>query len=186
MPTQQTTYNSRITDEALEKRFRDTFKSQGGAELVDDLYASGVIIPTVDFTAAATGDVLEPVLQRAWDFATTLTTVTNTSNVVLTSTSGFYKVDFTFLDNAAVSTTVNINIWDGSTSKEVFSYNHNAVGASNEFTQLIQQEFYVYLRSGDRLRGTAVSTTNQPMRVVTRQVADVNGNLTNPSGFTSS
>lgn len=186
MPTQQTTYNSRITDEALEKRFRDTFKSQGGAELVDDLYASGVIIPTVDFTAAATGDVLEPVLQRAWDSATSLVTVTNTTNVNLTTTSGFYKVDFTFLDNAAVSTNVVIDIFDGTTPSPVFRYSHGAIGATNEFTQLINEQFFVFLRSGDTLRGTATSTVNQPMYVWTRQIADVNGNLTNPSGFTSS
>ena len=134
-------------------------------------------------TNAAGEGTLPTYLQTAWGAGTQLTTVTNTSNVAIVSTPGFYKVDFTFLDNAAVSTTVNINIFDGTTSKDVFSYNHGAIGATNEFTQVIQQEFYVFLRSGDRLRGTATSTANQPMRVVTRQVADLNGNLINPVGF---
>ena len=133
MPTNQNAYNSRVTDEALEKRFRDTFRSQGGSELVDDLYASGVIVPTVDFTAAATGDVLEPVLQRAWDTGTSLVSVTNTSNVTLTSTAGFNKVDFTFLDNAAVGTGVIIEIFDGATSTIVYKYEHSAIGATNGF-----------------------------------------------------
>ena len=39
MPTNENTYNSRVTSEALEKKYRDVFPSQGGAELVDDLYA---------------------------------------------------------------------------------------------------------------------------------------------------
>ena len=86
MPTNQNAYNSRVTDESLEKKFRDTFKSQGGAELVDDLYASGVIVPVVDFTAAAQGSELRSDLQSAWDFATSSTSIVNSVNFSLITT----------------------------------------------------------------------------------------------------
>ena len=91
MPTQATTYNSRVTDEALEKRFRDTFRSQGGAELVDDLYAQGVIVPVVDFTAAATGQQLSQNLQTAWDFSTGFNQVINTSTTIINN-AGFGRL----------------------------------------------------------------------------------------------
>ena len=94
MPTQSTTYNSRVTDEALEKRFRDTFKAQGGAELVDDLYAQGVIVPVVDFTAAATGQQLAQNLQTAWDFSTGNGSADNATTAFI-SNSGFWLINWT-------------------------------------------------------------------------------------------
>ena len=81
----QRTYNARVTTEALEKKFRDTFPSQVGAELVDDLYASGVIVPTVDFTAAAQGSELRSDLQTAWDFATGYSAVNNANVDIVTN-----------------------------------------------------------------------------------------------------
>ena len=96
MPTQQTTYNSRVTSESLEKKFRDTFTAQGGAELVDDLYASGVVVPIVDFTAAAEGSALRSDLQTAWDFATNIVQITSTSDTTIVTTPGFWKVDIIY------------------------------------------------------------------------------------------
>ena len=83
-------YNARVTTEALEKKFRDTFPSQAGAELVDDLYASGVIQPIVDFTAAAQGSELPEYLQTALDFATRTEFRVGNGTTDLTSTPGFY------------------------------------------------------------------------------------------------
>ena len=105
MPTQATTYNSRVTDEALEKKFRDTFKSQGGAELVDDLYASGVIMPIVDFTAAAQGSELRSDLQTSWDFSTGNAVISATNNDIVT-TPGFWKVDLIASTNDAARASV--------------------------------------------------------------------------------
>jgi hypothetical protein len=133
MPTQQTTYNSRLTDEALEKKFRDTFKSQGGAELVDDLYASGVIVPIVDFTAAAQGSELRPDLQTAWDFATGHNTVSNASTNVIT-TPGFWKVDLNLVGFSVVSSAMaaNVRIDDGVSSKVIWEYNAAVSGIGNQ------------------------------------------------------
>ena len=86
MPTNQNAYNSRVTSEALEKKFRDSFTSQGGAELVDDLYASGVIVPVVDFTAAAEGSALRSDLQVAWDFSTGHNRINTTTTTTIINT----------------------------------------------------------------------------------------------------
>lgn len=179
MPTQQTTYNSRVTDEALEKKFRDTFKSQGGAELVDDLYAQGVIVPIVDFTAAAQGSELRSDLQTAWDYATDLTTVVNTTTTAI-STPGFWKCGWSIENVGAAVGGINIRITDGVTPKTINSLKVNA----NE-SLYFPDAFVVFLRSGDAL---TVQTTNGNtfIRFHYRQIADVSGTLINPLGFTSS
>jgi hypothetical protein len=187
MPTQSTIYNSRVTDESLEKRFRDTFKSQGGAELVDDLYAQGVIVPIVDFTAAATGQQLAENLQTAWDFSTgqSITAVNSRSTVV--STAGFWKVQVNAIWSTANVPNFFVGINDGTTDK-------NILGIQEAFTSTItggngQWNVVVFLRSGDSLFAdtTGGGGSSQVNLFVTyRQIATVNGDLVNPTGFTSS
>lgn len=183
MPTQQTTYNSRVTDEALEKKFRDTFKSQGGAELVDDLYASGVIVPVVDFTSAAEGSALRSDLQSAWDFSTGLANNV-TSSTDLVTTPGFWKIDLTlsFLESTTTDS-YRIFLDTGLSTKEVWRLNAQAVGVGGG-NVVTDGHFIVFLRSGDTLK--AIGNANGRFCIWYRQIADVSGNLTNPLGFTSS
>lgn len=188
MPTQQTTYNSRVTDEALEKKFRDTFKSQGGAELVDDLYAQGVIVPIVDFTAAATGQDLSQNLQTAWDFSTGYQNIGALSSVTLISNSGFWKIDTNGVIEASdgiAANAITIAISDGLTSKPVYEINFASMSITDTAVLSESHEFIVFLRSGDFLTAST-GGLNQSWDVWYRQIADVSGNLTNPLGFTSS
>lgn len=183
MPTQSTTYNSRVTDEALEKRFRDTFTSQGGAELISDLYASGVIVPIVDFTAAAEGSSLREDLQTAWDFSTGHDYVKNTTTTLI-NTTGFWKVDLTLIaERTASEDSTVIFIDTGLTTKEVWRL--TIPGTSHDNVNVTDDKFVVFLRSGDSLKATSPSN-NHALNVWYRQIADVNGNLTQPLGFTSS
>lgn len=184
MPTQSTTYNTRVTDEALEKRFRDTFRSQGGAELVDDLYASGVIIPVVDFTAAAEGSALRSDLQTAWDFATGTVSYSNSSGNVVTTT-GFWKVRVSGYVNFASSGAqgITLSMSDGISSKNIWTLN-DSPNSSNADQIVADVDFVVFLASGESL--TATATDQAEINVFYRQIADVSGNFTNPSGFTSS
>jgi len=188
MPTQSTTYNTRLTDEALEKRFRDTFRSQGGAELVDDLYASGVIIPIVDFTQAAEGSQLPQLLQTAWDFTTGATQINNTTTDLI-STSGFWQVDLTFATadqtGGSVATMATLTIFDGSTSKTVWGISNTLKAGTEGPGFAVENRFIVFLRPGDTLRGFSRSTA-ETLDVWYRQIATVSGDLINPSGFTSS
>ena len=183
MPTQSTTYNSRITDEALEKRFRDTFRAQGGAELVDDLYASGVIIPVVDFTAAAEGDPLRADLQVAWDFSTGHTQ-TNGATTTIISTPGFWKVDLTYIvDDFSATKRGNLYLTDGLTTKIVWQIENPPSGATANAIST-DDKFVVFLRTGDSL--VQNSSGGSVLNVWYKQIADLSGNLTTPTGFTSS
>lgn len=189
MPTQATTYNSRVTDEALEKKFRDTFKSQGGAELVDDLYASGVIMPVVDFTAAAQGSELRTDLQTAWDFATQERIISNGTSS-LTSTPGFYQIDLVASTNdfarASVVNIVNVFINDGASIKSIWRWSTCSGGAGVTAPQaMTDASFVVFVRSGDSL-GAQATAASETLNIWYRQIADVSGNLVNPLGFVSS
>jgi len=185
MPTNQNAYNSRVTDESLEKKFRDTFVSQGGAELVDDLYASGVIVPVVDFTSAAQGSELRSDLQTAMDFATEMVTRNTAGASTLTSTPGFWRLFGTAaLDHySGAAERVDIRITDGVTTKFVFFYVGVVVAGANEGVS-VPFDFNVFLRSGDTLISNV--TNGGSISVSYRQIADVYGNLVNPLGFTSS
>src|SRR6056300_672069 len=103
MPTNANTFNSRVTSEALEAKYRQVFPAQGGAELVQDLFASGVIQPVVDFSTVAEGSVLPAELQQAWDFATGKSTITAATPTTIINNTGFWLVDFTYT-GAGVST----------------------------------------------------------------------------------
>jgi len=189
MPTNANAYNSRITDETLEKKFRDSFRSQGGAELVDDLYASGVIIPVIDFSDAALGSVLGQNLQTAWDFSTGAIQIKSTTPTTIISNSGFWQVDLSvgrFAGDTGASTRQDIvDIFDGTTSKPVWAAGNVTGAAALSNAIILENKFVVFLRAGDSLRGVC-GVVNHTMDVWYRQIADVSGNLTNPSGFTSS
>ena len=158
MPTNANGYNSRVTDEALEKRFRDTFRSQGGSELVDDLYAQGVIVPIVDFTAAASGQQLAQNLQTAFDFSTTAA-VANNQTTTLVNTAGFWIVNSCsegFSAGASASST-SIEIYDGTTAKTIWQWRSEGSAFNNDYTNGTVI-LTVFLRSGDSLR--LVSSNN--------------------------
>ena len=185
MPTNANTFNSRVTSEALEAKFRQTFPAQGGAELVQDLFASGVITPIVDFTSVAEGSVLPENLQTAWDFSTGHNTVANTTTTVINNT-GFWKVDLNFRSviSGGGNVTGTIAITDGLTSKIIWESN-GAGTVTSDFEAITSNEFVVFLRSGDSL----TASTNNPNNIMDiwyRQIADVYGNLVNPLGFTFS
>ena len=183
MPTNANTFNSRVTSEALEAKFRQVFPAQGGAELVQDLYASGVIQPIIDFSSIAEGSVLPTFLQTAWDFATGYTQVNNATQTIINNT-GFWKIDLVIGSEVSTSPReAKLYITDGLTNKVVYEYNQPASPSTSYAFQ--NNEMFVFLRAGDSLIGFT-NNTGVSMDVVYRQVADVNGNLVNPLGFTFS
>ena len=186
MPTQSTTYNARLTDETLEKRFRDTFRSQGGAELVDDLYASGVIVPVVDFTAAAEGSVLRADLQAAYSTSTDAFVTASTGTQTIISNAGFYSVKGVLTVDQGDSVgnqDIGLGINDGTSFTKVWNFRQLSSGAPVE-TFLID-EFVVFLDSGNTFEVRIATNLLTPfsLNVITNNLADIQGNLTNPSGF---
>jgi hypothetical protein len=182
MPTNANTFNSRVTSESLEAKFRQVFPAQGGAELVQDLFASGVIQPVVDFSSVAEGSVLAPNLQTSWDFSTGLAIQDGAGISTAISNPGFWKISVSFEINFADtgSKAANVQIFDGSSAVNILRVTDARANPNESF--IVLEESVVFLRSGDILRmnndfGFATSITY-------RQIADVNGTLVNPLGFT--
>ena len=166
MPTNANTFNSRVTSESLEAKFRQVFPAQGGAELVQDLFASGVIQPVVDFSSVAEGSVLTTDLQTAWDFSTGSNQVSATTTTVI-SNPGFWLCDLTATyepTDAAVAVRGTVFIDDGASTKNVWGISCIAT-TSSEGVGLESNKFVVFLRAGDSLKVNSVSN---------RTVIDIN------------
>jgi hypothetical protein len=175
----QNGFNSRITSEALEERFRQVFPAQAGAELIQDLYASGVIVPTIDFTSIAEGSFLPESLQQAWDFSTGFQITAGASNNLVT-TPGFWRIQGTCVSGAPAASDAKIQITDGISTQTVFAVENSVANNERPVTPF---DFIVFLRVGDTLSQT---TTDAQVILASsfRQVASVNGTLVNPLGFT--
>ena len=184
MPTNANTFNSRVTSEALEAKFRQVFPAQGGAELVQDLYASGVVQPVIDFSSVAEGSVLASNLQTAWDFSTGKTRTANSTDTMITNT-GFWRVSTQVVQLVQASPLQASQMWidDGSTQKIILEIAE--FGSTPDQFINAYWEGIVFLRAGDSLK-QATTASSITMATVYRQIADVNGNLVNPLGFTFS
>jgi len=162
-----------VVSEALEAQVRDLLPSQRG--FGEDLQASNVITPIIDLTAAAQGTTTPEMLQTAIAFGSqTAFSITNSGGTVIVNTAGFYRI-------FGCSSAINVGLTtffltDGLSNKIIWQANANA-------QQVVEFDFVVFLRSGDSLTGAA-SSVNSQLTGSYRQIADVNGNLVNPSGFT--
>lgn len=170
-----------VTSEALQAELRRLLPSQQG--FGEDLQASNVITPIIDLTTAAEGSSTPQFLQTAVAFGSqTVFDVNNTATVII-NTAGFYRVlgIFSGRNTSGSNTDVSFSMSDGTSSKKVFGGDYIASG--NESAWAVAYDFNVFLRSGDSL--TASSTSSRASVIgSTRQIADVNGNLVNPVGFT--
>jgi hypothetical protein len=175
----QNAFNSRITSEALEERFRQVFPAQAGSELIQDLYASGVIVPTIDFTAVAEGSFLPEQLQQAVNLGGI--TAFNHSAIAgtLFTQTGFWLIqgNVSGFENLVAT----LGVTNGITTKIFLNY-QTAVPASSGLGENQAFKFIVYLNAGESV--TYASPTNCRLTGYYRQVADINGNLVNPVGFT--
>lgn len=180
MPTNTNAYNSRVTSEDLERRFREVFPAQGGAELVDDLYAQGTIVPVIDFTSVAEGSVLPENLQTAWDFATGHTSIAAAASATLINTTGFWKVNAVVNGLATGTASGNTHIQlVGVSAKTIFKTLTKPAGTVTG--SVIEWSGIIFVKAGETVTGAC--SNEHVMEVSYRQIASVDGTLTNPLGF---
>jgi len=173
---------SSITSESLQAKIRALLPSQQGFGA--DLAASNVITPIIDLTSAAEGSDVPAFLQQALDFGSiTSTTIDSVvTNQVILSTPGFYRVFMPALAGLDTGKTYEVNLFDGASSKNILdlAINNAGVGATGA---AVSFDNIIFLASGVSLRAS-LSATQTSLLIVTRQIADLNGNLVNPTGFT--
>ena len=163
-----------INSNRLERKIRELLPSQGGRGAGVDLSASTQIIPIIDLTESASGSNLREDLQTAVDNATTDTVATNNTVVAINNT-GFYRVNV----EVASSTSGNcsIEIFDGASAQTIRSY----FGYSS-LARYAQDDFVVFLSAGLSMRIVSSASTSV-IKVHTRQIADIDGTLTDPLNF---
>jgi hypothetical protein len=170
-----------ITSEALQAKIRQLLPSQIG--FGEDLQAQNVIVPTIDLTETASGSLLRQDLQTSLAFASADSfNVSNTTTTIINTTGFFRVIGGLTIKGDSSDVQIVFELSDGVSDVQVYGYELKGA-SSNQFAISVNVDFIVFLRSGDTLK--IVSNSNKAIaRGSTRQIADINGNLVNPSGFT--
>lgn len=169
-----------ITSEALQATIRRLLPSQQG--FGNDLQATNLITPIIDLTPTAEGSSVPIDLQQALAFGSNTEFFASNSTVTLVTGGGFYRVTGMFGISNDASTTGAVVLNDGSSTKNVFVARIPANSGNNTGT-VTPFDLVVFLRPTDLLQ----ITTNSAQCVANgsfRQIADSNGTLVNPVGFT--
>jgi len=168
-----------INSTAIEDKINQLLPSQGGFGAGIDFSASTMVIPVVNLTEAAEGSSLRQDLQAALSFGSvTSFNVANATTSIITTT-GYWRVfgTMTSVDVANVSLNQFI-LNDGTTDKIILSGNTGLTNGGGQ-NPIISFDFNVFLKAGDSL--IAKSTTSAlALAGAVRQLADINGTLTNP------
>jgi len=170
---------STVTSEALQLKLRELLPSQQG--FGSDLSASDTIIPIIDLTEAAEGSTVGENLQTAIAFGSQTAYTATTGGLTIANTPGFYRVTATM--GAYSGTNTSLEMTDGSTTKIVYKLEHVAGGTVLSYAVPIDLVFF--LTAGDSLIAK-INSANAFQLGSIRQIADVNGTLVQPVGFTPS
>jgi hypothetical protein len=161
-----------INSQELEDKVRNLLPSQGGAGAGFDLSASTQIIPIIDLTESAEGSNVRQDLQTALSLSSVTAFAVGTTVSTIINNTGYFRVFGSCRINASGS--AQFNLTDGVTTKQILLIGASTLNAGPRF-----YDFIVFIKAGDSLTGIT-SSANVPMNGVTRQIADIDGNLVNP------
>jgi hypothetical protein len=170
-----------VTSEALQAQIRALLPSQEG--FGTDLMAQNVIVPIIDLTSAAEGSSVAQNLQTAIAFGSQTAFDIQGATTVIANTAGFWRIFGTanlFMDGTTFGN-ANFVMSDGLSNKTIWGVTTGAQGAVNFNSTPF--DFVVFLNSGHSISGFSQNAF-QNIRGSARQIADINGVLINPSGFT--
>ena len=174
---------SSVTSEALQLKLRQLLPSQQG--FGTDLSASDTIVPIIDLTASAEGSDTRQDLQTALAYGSQTTFQASNGTAVIANTTGFWRCT----GSAAIkmqgggNSYVNFIMTDGAAPKTLWTYFVYAGAADT--TSPFFYDFIFYLAAGESFEVFSFSTEAEAFGSV-RQIADSNGALIQPVGFTPS
>ena len=168
-----------ITSEALQATIRRLLPSQQG--FGEDLQATNVVTPIIDLTPTAEGSSVPSYLQQALAFGSQTSFDVAGSGVLLTDTPGFHRVfgSVVQFNSSSTGNTTLLNMFDGTTSKVIWA--HESVAAIDQFTTA-EIDVNIFVATGIQLFASTTAASTH-FRGSIRQIADVNGVLINPAGF---
>ena len=167
-----------INSTQLEDKMNQLFPSQGGFGAGVDLSASTQIIPVVNLTESAEGSNLREDLQSSFSLGTIETFEVLNATSTIVNTTGYYRIfgGSNILANSGSNNNF-IRLTDGVTTKIV--YTHLLLNTAGVTAQYSDFDFIVKLGAGESI--TVESGANTcPIFGVTRQIADLSGNLVTP------
>jgi len=169
----------RIESESLRDKINRLLPSQSRGGIDVDLSGSTTIIPIVDLTETAEGSALRQDLQTSLSLTSASAfSVANTTTTII-NTTGYYRLfgSMYILSGASGNTSGLIQITDGTTTKNVFGAEAEAL--SGQDGNIITFDFIVFLEAGDSVN---IVSNSANARIVgsSRQIADISGNLINP------
>lgn len=162
----------RIDSEALRDKINTLLPSQARGSINVDLSGTTTIVPIVDLTETAEGSSLRQDLQTSFGINTTFNTVSNTTSTII-NTTGYYRLMGNYRSTSASSTTANIQITDGISTTKISEFQASAAGETYVF------DYIIILKAGHSC--TVTTGTGSRIQIASRQIADISGNLTDPS-----
>lgn len=172
---------STVTSEALQLKLRQLLPSQQG--FGEDLSASNTIIPIIDLTRSAEGSDVPETLQTALAYGSqTAFEVSNTSTEII-NTTGFWRVvGVSSVEQSSTQLEAKFIMSDGATPKDVWQHIAPQSGSPDSYTS-IQFDLVFFVVAGVTINVSS-NNTSTVVSGSSRQIADINGNLINPVGFT--
>jgi hypothetical protein len=168
-----------IKSENIESKINQLLPTQGGYGAGVDFSASSMIVPIIDLTETAEGSGLRQDLQTSFSLNTVSSFSINNASSTLVNTTGYFRVfgNIALENRSTADGIANFQLTDGTTTKIIYelriSPDASKVGLTSNF------DFIVFLPAGNSLIGQSGHTTCNIIGC-TRQIADINGNLTNP------
>lgn len=176
--------NVPFVSEEFQRAFRNTF--QGQVNTGRDLHVSDVVIPVVDFTPTASGTSLPESLRYAKNLnSSNITSTGNATAVDLYTNSGFVRVEsyFTVTGASSGASFAQIDMHDKATGTGPTMHFYRLNTASGQ-SVVYSRDDIVFIPANHKLvyyhdPNSQTSALNMSVTLL----ADVNGNLVNPSGY---
>ena len=168
-----------IKSASIEDKINQLLPSQGGFQPGVDFSASTMVVPIVDLTETAEGSSLRQDLQTALSHTNATHNETENTSTTLSNTPGFYSVNINYniKSDSVIINRATVKINDGVTDKIIWQTTTDKAGTSYGITG--DFSIIAFLGAGDSLIAQS-NADKVVINTVTRQIADVNGNLTNP------
>tara|TARA_B100000524_G_C23648163_1_gene369212 strand:+ start:263 stop:787 length:525 start_codon:yes stop_codon:yes gene_type:complete len=168
-----------IQSESLRDKLNSLLPSQNLGSIGVELTGSTQVIPIVDLTETAEGSNVREDLQTAISHGSaTVFNVNNTTTTIINTTGYFRLIGVASCESGSSSAqNANITLNDGTTDKVVWAIRIPASTTANFFVQ--DFDMTIFLKAGDSCKLTC--TGNTFFRGSSRQIADLTGNLVNPT-----
>jgi len=161
-----------INSQELEDKIRQLLPSQGGAGAGVDLSASTQIVPIIDLTESAEGSNVRADLQSALSLSTATAFAIDNANTNIITNTGYFRIIASFRLTGAGSGSIEIT--DGATTTSLVQ-----LASASGFALCETIDVVVFVQAGESVSINSSASTID-VRGSVRQIADIDGNLTNP------